>query len=135
MSEAIETIFEMKRRHNKERIDLVTNAIRLSGSVREAARRLGIDRAVLHRELREHGVLSKKQLDILEWMKGGDRALHRQIRDTTRFGFYEDGKFHYLCSRQTVEALVRSGEVEWMDDLPRARAMIVLPRAAKPKTT
>ena len=52
----METIYQMKVRHKAERVALVVAAIRSAGSVSGAAAILGINRSILHRELRDAGI-------------------------------------------------------------------------------
>lgn len=55
-SQILETMRNLTIRHKQERIALVVAAIRSSASVVEAAKRLGIDRGGLYRELRDAGI-------------------------------------------------------------------------------
>ncbi len=58
----METIAQMKRRHKRERIDLIVGVLRTSPTVTAAARRLGIDRGGISKELREAGLPTPETL-------------------------------------------------------------------------
>jgi transposase-like protein len=61
----METILEMRTRHKQERIELMFEAVRSTGTVSGAARILGTDRSVIYRELNEAG-LSVPNQDRIE---------------------------------------------------------------------
>lgn len=57
----METLFEMKKRHQREKLALILAALRTCSSVSEAAKLIKIDRGALYRELRQAGVFPKYQ--------------------------------------------------------------------------
>ena len=73
--------------------------------------------------------LTKEQQRVVDWMRDGDRALTQAPGDPTRYGYFEGGKFRRVCSRATLEAIIRSGVAEWFQcSPPDLRAMLILPK-------
>lgn len=58
----METIFEMKKRHKAERLELLRTAIKATRNVADTAKLIKMDRGAIYRELREAGTSWKEIL-------------------------------------------------------------------------
>ena len=79
--------------------------------------------------------LTVEQKRVVVWMRDGDRALTQAFGDPMRYGYFEGGKFKRVCSRKTLEAIIRAGVAEWYHcSPPDLRAMLVLPKSDRKRS-
>ena len=80
--------------------------------------------------------LTAAQQRVVDWMRDGDRALHKCHFDENWYGYYAErdttggdyGRFRRVCNRKTLDAIIKSGGAEWYNcSPPDLRAMLVLP--------
>lgn len=72
--------------------------------------------------------LTKTEQRVIDWMRDGDRALHKHPHDETSYGHgsYGSDKWTKICSRKVVESLIAKGLIEWFSCYPPdLRAMLV----------
>lgn len=81
--------------------------------------------------------LSAAQQRVVDWMRDGDRALHKCHLDPNWYGYYAEresghdyGRFRRVCNRKTLDAIIKAGIAEWYKcSPPDLRAMLVLPKS------
>ena len=75
--------------------------------------------------------LTTAQQQVVEWMEDGDRALTMALGNPDAYGYWHKGKWRRICSRKTLEAIIKAGVAEWYHcSPPDLRAMLVLQKPA-----
>lgn len=71
--------------------------------------------------------LTTAQQQVVDWMEDGDRALTQCPGNRDAYGYWHQGKWRRICSRKTLEAVIKAGIAEWYKcSPPDLRAMLVL---------